>query len=76
MGRGSAALSCPDLHGLLASRGRGPSVQFSRSVVSDSATPWIAACQASLSISDSQSSLKLMSTESVMPSSHLILCAG
>ena len=38
------------------------------------ATPWIAACQASLSITISQSSLKLMSIESVMPSSHLILC--
>ena len=38
------------------------------------ATPWIAACQASLSITNSQSSLKLMSIESVMPSSYLILC--
>ena len=36
------------------------------------ATPWIAACQASLSITNSRSSLRL--TESVMPSSHLILC--
>ena len=35
-------------------------------------TPWIAAHQASLSITNSQSSLKLMSVESVMPSSHLI----
>ena len=50
------------------------SVQFSRSVVSDSATPWIAARQASLSITNSRSLLKLMSIESVMPSSHLILC--
>ena len=38
------------------------------------ATPWIAARQASLSIINSGSSLKLMSIESVMPSSHLILC--
>ena len=38
------------------------------------ATPWIAACQASLSITNSRSSLKLMFIESVMPSSHLILC--
>ena len=38
------------------------------------ATTWIAACQASLSITNSQSLLKLMSIESVMPSSHLILC--
>ena len=37
-------------------------------------TPWIAARQASLSITNSQSLLKLMSTESVMLSSHLILC--
>ena len=38
------------------------------------ATPWIAACQASQSITNSRSSLWLMSIESVMPSSHLILC--
>ena len=38
------------------------------------ATPWIAAHQASLSITNSQSSLQLTSIESVMPSSHLILC--
>ena len=38
------------------------------------ATPWIAAHQASLSITHSGSSLKLMCIESVMPSSHLILC--
>ena len=38
------------------------------------ATPWIAARQASLSITNSRSSPKLMSTESVMPFSHLILC--
>ena len=38
------------------------------------ATPWTAACQASLSITNSQSLLKLISIESVMPSNHLILC--
>ena len=38
------------------------------------ATPWTAACQASLSIINSQNLLKLMSTESVMPSSHFIFC--
>ena len=38
------------------------------------ATPWIAACQPSLSITNSRSSLRLTSIESVMPSSHLILC--
>ena len=37
-------------------------------------TPWITACQASLSITNSQSWLKLMSIDSVMPSNHLILC--
>ena len=38
------------------------------------ATPWTAARQASLSITNSQSLLKLMSIQSVMPSNHLILC--
>ena len=50
------------------------SVQFSRSVVSDSATPWTAAHQASLSITNSQSPPKPISIESMMPSKHLILC--
>ena len=50
------------------------SVQFSRSVVYDSATPWTAVCQASLSTPSSRSLLKLMSIELVMPSNHLILC--
>ena len=53
-------------------------VQFSSvqslSLVRLFATPWIAAHQASLSIPNSWSSLKLMSIESVMPSSHLIFC--
>ena len=54
------------------------SVQFS-SVQSHScvwlfATPWTTACQASLSITNSRSLLKLMSIESVMPSNHPILC--
>ena len=38
------------------------------------ATPWTAVCQASLSITNSQSRLKLMSIKSVMPSNHLFLC--
>ena len=38
------------------------------------ATPWTAACQASLSITNSQSFLKLMSIQSVMPSNYLLLC--
>ena len=50
------------------------SVQFSHSVVSNSVTPWTAASQASLPITNSRNLLKLMSIESVMPSNHLILC--
>ena len=50
------------------------SVQFSHSVMSDSATPWTTGFQASLSITKYQSLPKLMSFESVMPSNHLILC--
>ena len=50
------------------------SVQLSHLVLSDSATPWIAAYQASLSITNSRSLLRLMSIKWVMPSSHLILC--
>ena len=51
------------------------SVPFSRSVVSELfVTPWTAAYQASLSITNSQSLLKLMSIESAMPSHHLIFC--
>ena len=50
------------------------SVQLSLSHVWLFATPWITAHQASLSITNSQSPLKLTSIESVMPSSHLILC--
>ena len=50
------------------------SAQFNCSVMSDSATPWTAARQGSLSITSSRSLLKLMSIESVMPSKHLILC--
>ena len=56
---------------------RGPlvcSVQFSRSLVSDSAIPWTSARQAFLSITNSRSLPKLMSIELVMPSNHLILC--
>ena len=55
--------------------GKISSVQFSSlSRVRLFVTPWTAACQASLSIINSRSSLKLTSIESVMPSSHLILC--
>ena len=61
--------SAPDLFLLLSL-----SVKFSHSVMFDCVTPWIAACQASLSITNSRSSLKFTSIESVMPSSHFILC--
>ena len=47
---------------------------FSRSVVSDSATPWTAERQDSLSFTISQSLLKLISIDWMMPSNHLILC--
>ena len=55
-----------------------PSIQFSSvqslSCVPLFVTPWTAAHQASLSVTNSWSLLKLMSIESVMPSNHLILC--
>ena len=50
------------------------SVQFSCSVVSDFLTPWAAARQDSLTITNSWSLLKLTSIESVMPSNLLVLC--
>ena len=65
-------MKSPSSHVTLQSQLR--SVQFSSSVMSDSATPWTVAHQASLSNTNPQSLLKLMSIESVMPSSHLILC--
>ena len=49
-------------------------LQFSHSVTSNSVTPWTAAHQAFLSITNSQSLLKLMSIKSVMSFNHLILC--
>ena len=54
--------------------GQQVSVQFSCSVMSDTATPWTAACQASLSITNSRGLLKLMPIELVVPSNYLILC--
>ena len=47
---------------------------FNCSIMSNSATPWIAAHQAFLSITNPWNLLKLMSIELVMPSNHLILC--
>ena len=74
-------LICPDYSWLVFSLSRRLtlllfSVQFS-SVAQSCPTlwdPWIAACQASLSITNTRSSPRLTSIESVMPSSHLILC--
>ena len=48
--------------------------QFSHLVMSDSATPWTVACQESLSITNSQSLLKLMFIKSVIPFNHFIIC--
>ena len=50
------------------------SVQFCCSVVSNSVTQWTAACQVSLSITNSQSLLKVVSIKLMMPSNHLIFC--
>ena len=51
-----------------------PFVQFSCCRVRLFVTPWTVACQASLSVINAQSLLKLMSIESMMPFSHIILC--
>jgi len=70
--------SCVEAKGKKRSHFLISSVQFSSfqllSYVQLFATPWTAAHQASLSITNSRSSLKLMSIELVMPSNHLILC--
>ena len=74
----ASILWCPDFFMVQLSLLSSDFFQFSsvqlRSRVRLFATPWIAAHWASLSITTSQSSLKLMSIESVMPSNHLILC--
>ena len=59
---------------LMVTKGEGFSSVQSLSRVRLFATPWVAAFQASLSITNSRSLCKLMSIKSVMPSSHLILC--
>ena len=69
----SHPLSSPSPPALNLSQHQFSSVQV-LSHVQLSVTPWTAACQASLSIANSQSLPKLMSIESVMPSNHLILC--
>ena len=52
------------------------SLLFSHLVVSDTVTPWTAAYQASLSFTVSQSSLRLMSFESLVPSNYIVLCCA
>ena len=66
-------ISFLSISGYIESLGHGSSVQ-SLSRIRLLGTPWTAARQASLSITNSWSLPKLMSTESVMPSNHLILC--
>ena len=76
--------SCSQLEVIIFHLGGAPVLQKNSKIVFSSvqslsrvrhfATPWTAAGQASLSITNSQSLLKLMSIESVMPSNHLILC--
>ena len=69
------SLSLTDPASLHRRHGTAPSMcHFSCSVVSDSVTPWTAARQASLSIANPRSLLKLVPIESVMPTNHLILC--
>ena len=62
------------LDGITKNHGKSFNSVQSLSCVQLHATPWTAACQASLSISNSQSLLKLMSIELVMPFNHFILC--
>ena len=70
----SEALRTRRANGISSSPKHGSSVQSLRPVQLF-VTPWTTACQASLSITNSQSLLKLMSIESVMASNHLILCS-
>ena len=71
LGQGACNVSGPQFHHL--HNGAFSSVQ-SLSRVQLFVIPWTTVCQASLSITNSQNLLKLMSIESVMPSDHLILC--
>ena len=72
-GAGPHITEAPSLSSTLHSSVQFSSVQLLRRIRLF-ATPWTAACQASLSITNSQSLLKLMPIESVMPSSHPVLC--
>ena len=68
-----SACQC-ERHRFYLGEGKTPWSCCSLSCVHRFETPWTAACQASLSITNSWSLVKLMSIESVMPSNHLILC--
>ena len=70
----SAAMKLKDACSLEEKYDQPSSVQFSRSVMSDSETPWTKTCQASLSNTNSRRPSKPMSIESVRPSNHLIFC--
>ena len=73
----SFRIDCLDLLGVQGSSATPQFKNINSSVLSHVqlfATPWTTACQASQSITNSQSLLKLMSIKSVMPSNHLILC--
>ena len=76
---GQRSLAGCTVHGVKKELNTTVATQFnlvqSLSHVQHFATPWTAACQASPSITNSQSLAKLMSIESVMPSNHLILCS-
>ena len=75
---GQRSLAGCTVHGVKTESNTTVATQFnsvqSLSHVQHFATPWTAACQASSSITNSQSLAKLMSIESVMPSNHVILC--
>ena len=68
----TCTMLCTHFHWV--SLGKSPACQFSHSVVFDSVTLWTAAWQVSLSFTNSQSLLKYMSMQLVMPSNHLMLC--
>ena len=67
-------MMCSSLRKVLFNESLKNPLLFNCSFVSDSVTPWTAACQASLSFTISWNLLRLMSIESVIPSNHLILC--
>ena len=73
MQRDNEKLRAVNKNQMISMRAKGFFAMLSNSVMSDSVTPWTAARHASLSITNSQSLLKLMSTESLIRSNHFIL---